>query len=323
MDRLHAMRVFARVIDAGSFAGAARALNLSPAAITRLVAELERHLGTRLVNRTTRRLALTEAGEAYLAHVRRILKDIEAAEAQAGLASSVVRGELKLLVPPAIAVHHLAPHLPAFHAQHPHVTVQLDAPGPVNTVDPQYDVTILTSVEPLSGDFIARPLAHSEVILCASPAYLDRRGRPAHPSALAEHAAMVPPFLRELVFTPRDGQGAPVTLASTEAALRTTHTDTMYAAAVAGLGIAGLPSFLAGAALVERRLEQVLPDWRLFSTTIYAGMPTREHLPRRTRAFVDFLVETFGGEAGRVDPWLRAADRTEAPGATVSTPTRT
>ncbi len=170
-------------------------------------------------------------------------------------------------------------------------------------------MTILTEGRrPLDGNFIARRLARSEVILCAAPDYLDRCGRPQHPKELEVHEAMVPPWLRELVFNTGE-EGDPgnesVTVIPGRTSLSTIHTDTMYAAALAGMGITGLPSFVAEDALLENALERVLPQWRLFTTTLYAGMPTRKHVPARTRVFVDFLVKTFGGEAR--DPWLIAA----------------
>ena len=172
MDQLRAMRVFARVIDEGSFAKAARALDLAPAVVTRLVAELEEHLGARLINRTTRRLALTDTGEAYLERVRQIMTEVEEAEALASVATSEPRGHLRVLSPPAFAVHQIAKHLPKFHAQYPLVTLELSAPGPVDSVDENFDVTIITVRRPLAdGDFVARRLARSEVIACASPEY--------------------------------------------------------------------------------------------------------------------------------------------------------
>jgi DNA-binding transcriptional LysR family regulator len=311
MDRLHSMRAFARVIDAGSFAGAAREMNLSPAVVTRLVADLEEHLGARLINRTTRRLALTDIGEAYLERVRAILAEVEEAEALASAAASEPRGHLRVLSPPAFAVHQLAKHLPAFHAQYPRVTIELAAPGPVESLDETFDVTILSVARrPLDGDFVARRLARSEVIACASPAYLDRRGRPEHPAELTDHDAMMPAFLRELSFSrgvvgDDEPAGDIVTLTPPRPVLGTTHIDMLYAAALHGLGIAGLPSFVAEDALREGVLERVLPQWRLFEARLYAAMPTRKHVPARTRAFVDFLVQVFGGEDR--DPWLIAA----------------
>jgi DNA-binding transcriptional LysR family regulator len=312
MDHLNAMRAFARVIDEGSFAAAARKFNLSPPVMTRLVAELEEHLGARLINRTTRRISLTPAGETYLERVRQILADVEDADAQLSAATNQPRGHLRVVTPPAFAVHQLAKHLPEFRQRYPLVNIVLAAPGPVSTVDETYDVTIIHSTQPLSGDFVARPIAMSEVIVCASPQYLDRRGRPQRPSDLSEHDSMIPPVIRELSFHRRDGvgdetDGQTIGLSALHPALSTTHVDTMYAAALAGLGIAGIPSFVAADALQSRALEHVLPDWRLFTSTVYVAMPTRKHLPARTRAFLDFLLEKIDGEGGKVDPWLRAA----------------
>ena len=311
MDRLHSMRVFSRVIERGSFAGAARELNLSPAVVTRLVADLEEHLGARLINRTTRRLALTDTGEIYLERVRHILTEVEEAETLATAATAEPRGHLRVLCSPAFAVHQIAKHLPAFRAAYPRVTLELSVPGPVDTVDENFDVSIITEGRrPLDGSFIARRIARSEVVLCAAPEYLDRHGRPQHPNDLVGHENMVPPFLRELTFHAALGAddepvGESVTLTPARSALSTIHTDTMYAAALAGLGITGLPSFVAEEALVENALERVLPHWHLLTTTLYAGMPTRKHVPARTRVFVDYLVKTFGGEDR--DPWLLAA----------------
>jgi DNA-binding transcriptional LysR family regulator len=314
MDQLRAMRVFAKVVDEGGFAKAARALDAAPPVVTRLVAELESHLGARLLNRTTRSIALTEVGEAYLEKVRSILIDVEEAEALASEATTEPRGHLRILCPPAVAVHQLAKHLPRFRDAHPHVTVEIAAPGPVETLDEAYDLTIIAVRGGLQGDFVARRLARSEVVACASPEYLDRRGRPTHPSELAAHDALMPPLSelqRGLTFVnglwgddETSGETYTVALPG-RPALGTTHIDTMYAAALAGMGVAGLPSFVLEDALLEHALERVLPSWRLFNTTLWAAMPSRKHLPARTRVFLDFLLQVFGGEDR--DPWLAAA----------------
>jgi len=313
MDQLRAMRVFARVADEGSFAAASRALDLAPAVVTRVVAELEEHLGARLMNRTTRRLALTEVGEHYLLRVRQILADVDDAGVLAGNATSQPRGHLRVLVPPALAVHQLAKHLGRFYQRCPQVTVELHSPGPVDTLDEAYDLTLLTSRRPLSGEFIARRLARTEVVLCASPDYLDRRGRPAHPDELRHHDTLLPPISdlqRGITFVAGalgadDTPVESVTLVPLRPVLSTSHIDTTYAAALHGLGIAGLPSYVLEDALMEHALERVLPAWRLFSITLWVAMPSRKHLPARTRAFLDFLIEVFGGEDR--DPWLAAA----------------
>lgn len=303
------MRVFARVVDEGSFAAASRALDLAPAVVTRVVAELEEHLGARLMNRTTRRLALTEVGDDYLLRVRQILADVDEAEVLVGNATSEPRGHLRVLVPPALAVHQLAKHLGRFRQLYPQVTVELHSPGPVETLDEAYDLTLVASRQPLSGEFIARRLARTEVVLCASPEYLDRRGRPTHPDELRHHDTLLPPISdlqRGITFVagalgPDDTPAETVTLVPQRPVLSTSHIDTTYAAALHGLGIAGLLED----ALMEHALERVLPAWRLFSITLWVAMPSRKHLPARTRVFLDFLIDVFGGEDR--DPWLAAA----------------
>ena len=314
MDQLKAMKVFARVIEEGGFAKAARALDMAPPMVTRMVAELENHLGARLLNRTTRSIALTEVGEQYLEKVRVILAGVEESESLASESTKVPRGHLRLLCPPAIAVHQLAKHLPRFQTQYPEVTLEIDSPGAVDTVNEAYDITLFSRRDPPDGEFIARRLARSEVVVCASPEYLDRRGRPQHPRELVDHESVIPPISevqRGLQFYsgPLGGgsaKGESYTLApKRHPSLATTHIDTMYAAALAGLGVAGLPSYVIEDALLEHALERVLPEWRLFDITLWAGMPSRRHLPARTRAFLDFLITIFGGED--IDPWLAAA----------------
>jgi DNA-binding transcriptional LysR family regulator len=312
MDQLRAMRVYARVIDEGGFAKAARALDMAPPVVTRMVAELENHLGARLINRTTRSISLTEVGEQYLEKVRAILIEVDESEALASAAVKLPRGVLRLLCPPAVAVHQLAKHLPRFRASFPDIQLEISSPGPVDTVDESYDLTIFSRRDAPDGEFIARRLARAEVVVCASPEYLDRRGRPEHPRDFENHDTVVRPLmgdLRSLTFFRGglDGSaGDSFTLPrNRQPTLETNNVDLMYAAALAGLGVAGLPSYVIEDALIENALERVLPEWRLFEITLWAGMPSRRHLPARTRAFLDFLLQVFGGEDR--DPWLAAA----------------
>ena len=310
MDQLRAMRVFTRVIDAGGFAKASAAMDIAPAVATRLVAELEEHLGARLINRTTRRLALTDVGEDYLERVRNILSEVDEAEAAAGIATAEARGRLSVMVPPGFAVHQLAKHLPRFRALLPKVSLELTVNPSVESPDENHDVTIIVQrAKPIEGAFIARHIATAEVVLCATPAYLDRHGRPGHPRDLAHHDTLMPlspSEQRELTFKPAwGGGGTEVVELKKLPPLMTTHADTLYAVALAGLGITGLPSFVAEDALMKQVLERVLPAWHMRTVTLFAAMPTRKHVPMRTRAFVDFLGATFGTHAR--DPWLAAA----------------
>lgn len=321
MDLFRAMRTFVRVVDEHSFAAAARALDLAPAVVTKQVAELEAHLGARLLNRTTRRMSLTEVGEAYLDDARQILADVDEAEAGASRSVTELRGHLKILVPPAFAVHQLARHLPVFRARHPQVTLELSVPGPVEAVDEAHDVTILMSGQPLvDRSAVVRRIAVSEIIVCAAPAYLARVGRLSHPSQSLGIDLLLPSLTtarRLLSFTRQadaDPESPPerIDIEPPRPAMTTTHLDTTYAAVRAGMGVAGLPSFVVADALIDGTLERLLPDWRIFSLSLYAGVPTRKHLPARTRAFIDFLAETFGGSGDR-DPWLEAAGCPTAP----------
>jgi DNA-binding transcriptional LysR family regulator len=312
------LRVFVRVVGEGSFAGAARVLDLAPAVVTRSVAELEAHLGARLLNRTTRRLALTEIGLDYVGRAQRILAELDDADALAGESTRQPRGSLRILCPPAFASHQLARHLPRFRERYPQLALEVATPGAVATVDENFDVTIISvGQQALEGDFIARRIASSTFLICAAPAYLDRRGRPTDPDELLLHDGILPAvsaLRRELTLFrcdefANDGAARVVTLPTPTAALSTSHIDMILAAAIAGLGIAGLPSFVADEALRQGRLERVLPGWRGLTLTIHAAMPTRQHVPARTRAFIDFLVQTFASPDG--DPWLnRLAQRT-------------
>lgn len=309
MDRLHSLQVFCRVIDRQGFAAAAREMNLSPSVVTRLINDLEAHVGARLINRTTRRLVLTEAGESYLEQVRRILGELEEAENSVRSASHSLSGHLKVLAPSAFATYQLAPLLVGFRRRYPKLTVGLSAPGPVESLDESFDVSLITArgdnID--GGEFVARRLARSHMILCASPAYLARHGRPAAPEELREHEMMVSPLTESMTLQPDRGlEGAkPFQFTPLNAPLSTGQIDITMSATTAGLGIAAMPSYAVAQAIAERRLERVLPGWHLFQISVFAAMPSRKYLPAKTRAFLDFLFEVFPDDDR--DPWLTGA----------------
>ena len=314
MDQLRAMRVFATVVEAGSFVRAAERLDIAPAVATRQIAELESALGARLLNRTTRRIALTQAGERYLERVQRILADVEEAAATVGSDTADPRGVVRLLAPAAFAAHQLARRLPELRRRYPELLIELTVQNAVHGVDDGHDITLLMLPEPLTGgNFVARLLAHSEMIVCASPAYLDRHTRPTHPEQLTGHEWLLPfspDGRRQSTFEPSAQVVAagrvpkPVTLEQPPMSLATAHWDTLHGAALADMGITALPSFVADGSLRDGRLEHVLPQWRVLAMQLYAAVPTRRHLPARTRVVFDYLVAAFGGVAR--DPWLRA-----------------
>lgn len=311
MDQVRCLRVFSQVVAQGSFAGAARAMDLAPAVVTRCVAELEAHLGARLINRTTRRLALTEVGETYLQGAREVLAQLDANDALASESVKEPAGSLRVLCPPAFAVHQLAPVLPVFSARYPRITLELVLPGPLDAADGGCDVSVLSlGAQPLQGEFVAKPLAWSTFILCASPEYLQRRGTPQHPHDLIHHSGVAPAVagqrqeitLSRRVPEPSIAGPSTVRVPVTSAPWATHHIDMTLALALAGAGVVGLPSFAAAQALAQGRLQQVLPAWRGTVLKLFVAVPARRHLPARTRLFVDFLTDRFGGE-GR-DPWL-------------------
>lgn len=294
------MRVFQKVIDEGGFAAAARALDLSPAVVTRLVSDLEQHLQARLIQRTTRRLALTEAGEAYLQRLRPILGDIDDAEAVTLAHSTELRGTLRLQVTPVLAVHYLGPLLAECRRRCPQLRIDvhvdtLPDPPPVEA----YDVTLFAADTGFDADVVARAVGTTQIVLCASPAYLQAHGAPATPDDLLRHECLKmrqQSPLRHWRLLPADGHGAPREL-TIEPAIVANHTDTLLRAMLAGAGIGTLSLALAGAYFESGDLLPVLPDWITGEFTVYAALPTRKHVPARSRAFVDFLVEVTGKRA--------------------------
>lgn len=296
MDRLQAMRVFQRVADDGGFAVAARALSMSPAGVTRMVAALEEHLGVRLLQRTTRKLSLTDAGDAYLLRVRSILAEVEDAEAAAAQNTRELQGTLHVLATPVLASYYLSPRIAAWHALHPKVLLDLAIdPFPVPRIE-EFDITFVVVDEDFDADIVARPLATTDWIACASPDYLKRMGTPATPEALAGHTYLKfqwpqnsGHYGRNARLLPLAG-GEPVAV-EVKPALQTTSFDVLLRAALDGAGITFLSRLLAAPHLARGTLVHVLPQWIFGRFTIYAALPTRKFMPARTRVFLDFLAQ--------------------------------
>ena len=295
MDRLLSMRVFQRVIDEGGFAAAARALELSPAAVTRLISDLEAHLGARLIQRTTRRLSLTDAGEAYLDSLRAILREIDDAESAAVASSRELHGTLHILSTPVLATHLLAPRIGRWRAHHPGVLLDIVTdPFPQNRVE-AFDITFLLLEDSVDLNVVARPLAHTDMIVCAAPAYLKRFGTPSVPRDLVSHSYLKFPWqqttglsARRLRLQRREGDGAAVDI-EMPVALQSASFDVLYRAALEGAGVAVLSRALAEPHLESGALVHLLPEWIFGRFTIYAALPSRKLLPARTRAFLDFF----------------------------------
>lgn len=297
MDRLLSMRVFQRVIDDGGFAAAARALELSPAAVTRLISDLETHLGTRLIQRTTRKISLTEAGERYLERLRVILREIDDAESAAVASTRELQGTLHILSTPVLATHLLAPRIARWRALHPGVALDIVVdPFPQHRVE-AFDVSFLLLEDGIDLNVVARPLAHTDMIVCAAPSYLARAGTPTLPAHLVDHQYLKFPWqqttghsARRFRLQRQDGQGVSVEV-DMPVVVQSASFDVLYRAALEGAGVAALSRALARPHLESGALVHLLPDWIFGRFTIYAALPSRKLLPARTRAFLDFMGE--------------------------------
>jgi len=301
MDRLRAFEVFVSVVSRQGFARAAEALDTSPANVTRYVAELEAHLGTRLLNRHSRKLSLTDSGEALYERARAILADVDEAEAVSSSATVRPQGRLRINAPLSFGLLHLASRWPRFLQRHP--AVELDVAlidRVVDVVDEGFDLAIRISRSG-SAAHAARKLAASRNVVCASPDYLRRHGTPATPADLARHACVVYTHVgSEWHLLDDDGRPHGVRV---RPVLQTNNGDTATAAALAGLGIVWQPTFIIGPHLRSGALVPLLPGYRVPDIDILAVYPSRRHLSAKVRAMIDFLAEEFSG----VPPWDRDA----------------
>ena len=297
MDRLQAMKMFERVVEEGGFAAAARAMDMSPPVVTRMVAELEQHLGTRLLQRTTRKLALTDAGESYLQRVRAILHEIDDAEAAASTRD--LRGTIRIVAAPVLATNFLAPMMAAWHAHYPKLMLDVSMDAYAASRVDEFDVTIMVAGEDFDANIFARPLVQGEAIVVASPDYLERRGIPREPQDLIQHD-----YLRDSSAPVRlqSGPGRKLRLQSLRAdvpdeevdapaVLQSVSTELLMRAAVDGAGVAVTSRLLAEEHLARGELVHILPGWIFSRYTIYAALPSGRMLPARTRVFLDFLTE--------------------------------
>ncbi len=295
MDRLRAFEVFATVVAKGSFTRAADVLDTSPANVTRYVSELEGHLGTRLLNRTSRRLSLTESGEALYERARSILEDVAEAETIASASALHPRGRLRINAPLSFGVLHLAPLWPAFMARHPDIELDVDlSDRVVDLVEEGYDLAVRISRAGSIAN-VGRKLAASRNILCASPDYIARAGAPETLDDLQRHAFIGYTLSATADVWPFVDEAGKLQQVKVPCVMHANNGDTVRAAGLAGIGIINQPTFLIGDDLRAGRLVALLPGWRLPDIDILAVYPSRRHLSLKVRAMVDYLVECFRG----------------------------
>lgn len=311
------MKVFQRVADEGGFAAAARALDMSPPVVTRLVADLEQHLGARLLQRSTRKLSLTEAGQAYLHRIRPILQDIDEADAAATEDTRQLAGLLRVRSQPVLATYVIAPLLAEFRRQYPGIRIDLDVDTSPESAFEEYDLTLLGTGEGFDGDVVARKVVDSEAVLVAAPAYLRSRGAPQTPQALAAHDCLrlKMPGVRSGTWRlwcgrsgGDDSEAGPGSvraavpeevLVGIEPVLLANHTDTLLRAALDGAGITSLSMDIAAPYLTRGELVRVLHPWITGRLSMYAVLPSRKFMPQRTRVFLDYLVSQAREQSAR------------------------
>ena len=286
------MRVFERVVQEGGFAAAARKLDLAPAVVTRLVADVSSHVGARLLQRTTRRISLTPAGEDYLARVRTILGEIDEADASVRAQAQELRGRLRILALPVVCTHMIAPAIAQFRREHPDIQVELRSLDMAEPPLEDYDLTFLSGSAALPADIVTRQIAGSDAMLFASPAYLKRHGMPKRPEDLQRHAILQLKLAgtrtdRLRLTHPVSGEAQEVGVAP---ALVSDLADPLLRATLEGVGISANALDIAAPYIHTGFLKPVLTPWITGRLTLVAAYPSRRFLPARARVFVEHLV---------------------------------
>lgn len=289
MDRFLEMRVFSAVVDAGSFVKAAEALDMSKAAVSRIVAELETRLSIRLMHRTTRRQSLTAEGEVFHARSKELLAAVDEAEAEVTARSGRAVGMLKVSAPVTFGVLHLGPLWAGFMAQHPNVELEVNLSDRiVDVVEEGIDVAVRIA-RLRNSSLVSRQLSSTRLVLCASKRYLRKRGTPQHPHDLAKHEVLAYSLLMMGDTWEFTGPAGPVSV-RVHPRLRTNSGDTCRAVALRHEGIILQPTFMVQQDLRSGDLVELLPSFRSVELGIYAVYPTRKHLLPKVRLLIDYLA---------------------------------
>jgi DNA-binding transcriptional LysR family regulator len=297
MDLLQAMKTYTAVVDAGSFVGAMEATGLSKPAVSRHVGELEEHLGTRLLQRTTRRLSMTSEGQAYYLRCKDILAAVQEAEAEVGASTLAAQGPLRIGAPQTFGALHLAGLWGRFAAENPQVTLDIVlSDRTVDLVEEGYDLVVRIA-RLTESSLVIRPLARTRMVLCASPAYLAAHGIPTDPKELAEHDVISYSYWASGNTWTFQGPAGEVSV-RTRSRIHANNGDTCRAAALADQGIILQPDFLIHEDLRSGALVEIMPEFRAAELGIFAVYPTRKQLPLKVRRLVDFLVDAL-----KQPPW--------------------
>ena len=292
MDRLQEMMSFVAVVDAGNFVGAADASGLSKAALSRHVAMLEQRLGVRLLNRTTRRLSLTDDGQRFHTRAKELLATLDEIESEASSTTTEVAGVLRINAPLTFGILHLAPLWGRFAERHPKVALDISLNDRVtDLVEEGYDLAVRITDMP-NSQLVSRKLASTRIVACASPAYLAAHGHPAHPRELAGHRVIAYSYASsrdEWTFNGPEGEVS----ARTRPFMQSNNGDTCRQAALDHQGIILQPDFLIGGDLARGDLVELMPHYSAGELGIHAVYASRKHMPGKTRKMVDFLADAF------------------------------
>lgn len=299
MDQIQAMRIFVRVVEAGTFTRAADSLNLPKATVTKHVQALEERLRVKLLNRTTRRVTVTPDGAAYYDRTVRLLTDLDDIEASMTNARANPRGRLRIDVGTSVAQLLIIPHLAEFHARYPDIQVDLGVSDrTVDLIGDNVDC-VIRGGELSDQSLVARRIGNLEFITVAAPAYLERKGKPTHPLEIEEKHASV------IYFSPQSGRHYPLEFRRGDESIDITgpyqlsvnEANAYVTSIVAGLGIGQITSWQAQRYLASGALVQLLPDWTQPLLPVYVVYPPNRHLSAKVRAFVDWAAELFQREA--------------------------
>lgn len=295
MDTLESMRIFLHVVDCGSFTGAADRLNTNAPYISRAIAGLENHLNTRLLHRTTRSIALTEAGQRYLLRCEQILSYVEEAEAEASDALSQPVGKLRLHAMPGLARHYIVGAIADYRAQNPMVSFELTLANRIpDLIEEGYDVSIIMAPELPDSSLISKRIGQTYSILCASPAYAEKYGLPDTPAQLEQHDCLrIDSTVLPLEDWELKGPDGTEIISIRQTPFQVNVGDTLRESIRLGMGIGMIPIFTAVSGLIDGSLIRVLPAYKAQAFNVYALYPSRMYLDAKTRTWVDFLSETI------------------------------
>ncbi len=292
MDKFKEMQAFVAVADTGSFVNAADQLETSKAAVSRYVADLEQRLGARLMNRTTRRLSLTDEGQMFLVHSKETLALVRDAEEEIQNKRNNAVGLIRINAPVTFGILHLAPMWGKFTELYPQVKLEVTlSDRVVDLVDEGYDFAIRIASLP-SSTLITRKLATTRMVTCASPRYLKAKSKLTHPNDLVDHSVIGYSYWAtgdEWVFDGPEGE----VRVKTRPKIHTNNGDTCKGAALAHQGIILQPTFIVGDDIQKGLLKEILPEFKSIELGIYAVYPSRKLVSPRIRALIDFLVKHF------------------------------